>query len=99
VRRFAEALAVAAGDVEEFREAMRQEACRNAPQEVLAQLDEMEVDLVDATVIRVAAQRSLREVMQYLVDQGETDELDRIYREVRGEDEGKETRPNNDTQS
>jgi len=85
VHRFAEALAVPAGDVEEFREAISQEACRNAPLEVLAQVEQMEVDLVDATVVRVAAQRSLREVMQYLVSSGQNDDVDRIYREVRAE--------------
>ena len=77
---------MAAGDVEEFREAIRQEACRNAPLEVLAQVEQMEVsevDVVNATVIRVAAQRSLREVMQYLIRSGYPEEVDRIYREVR----------------
>jgi hypothetical protein len=61
---------------------------------VLAQVEQMEiseeVDLVDATVIRVAAQRSLREVMQYLVRSGHTEEIDRIYREVCGEATGRE---------
>jgi hypothetical protein len=82
-------LAVPAGDVEEFREAIRKEACRNAPLEVLAQIEQMEVlevDVVNATVVRVAAQRSLREVMQYLVERGEFEVVDRIYREVHGQD-------------
>jgi hypothetical protein len=76
--------------VEEFQEAIRREACRNVPLEVLAQVEQMEVDLVDATVIRVAAQRSLREVMEYLVKQGEFEVVDRIYREVCGEAIGRE---------
>jgi transcriptional regulator with XRE-family HTH domain len=103
VRKFAKALAVGVGDVEEFREAIRQEACRSAPLEVLAEVELIEVseevDLVDATVIRIAAQRSLREVMQYLIEQGEIEGVDRIYREVRGEAVGKEAKPNSDTQS
>jgi transcriptional regulator with XRE-family HTH domain len=88
VRKFAEVLAVPAGDVEEFREAIRRRASRGAPAEVLAQLEQMaisEVDLADATVIRVAAQRSLREVMQYLVRSGHAKDVDRIYREVFGQ--------------
>jgi hypothetical protein len=50
----------------------------------------MEVDIVDTTVIRVAAQRSLREVMEYLVKQGEFEVVDRIYREVCEEATGRE---------
>ena len=90
MRKFAEVLSVSAGDVEEFREAIRKRASRGAPAEVLAQVEQMEVDLVDATVIRVAAQRSLREVMQYLVKQGEFEVVDRIYREVCREAPGRE---------
>jgi hypothetical protein len=88
VRKFAKALAVPAGDVEEFRETIRQEACRNAPLEVLAQGEQMEVselEVVDATIIRVAAQRPLREVMQYLVRSGHEEDVDWIYHEVRAE--------------
>jgi transcriptional regulator with XRE-family HTH domain len=89
IRKFAEVLSVYVGDVEEFREAIRREAARGAPPEVLAQVEQMEevceVDLVDATVIRVAAQRSLREVIEYLVRSGHPEDVDRIYREVRGE--------------
>jgi len=96
IRKLAEVLAVPAGDVEEFREATRQEACRNAPLEVLAQVEEMEVDLVDATVIRVAAQRSLKKVMEYLVEQGESEVVERIYREVRARPAREEARRNDD---
>ena len=92
VRKFAEVLSVSAGEVEEFREAIRREACRNAPQEVLALVEQMEVEAVDVTLIRVAAQRSLREVMKYLVEQGAIERVDRIYREVCGEAVGKETK-------
>jgi transcriptional regulator with XRE-family HTH domain len=91
MRRFAEVLTIPAGDVEEFREAIHQEACRNAPLEVLAQVEQMEVEVVDPTVVRVAAQRSLREVMEYLIEQGEFEAVDRIYREVNGEAVDKET--------
>jgi transcriptional regulator with XRE-family HTH domain len=90
IRKLAEVLAFPAGGVEEFREAIRKEACRNAPLEVVAQVEQMEiseeVDMVDATVIRVAAQRSLRELMEYLVRSGHAEEVDRIYREVHGQD-------------
>jgi transcriptional regulator with XRE-family HTH domain len=88
VRRFAEVLAVPAGDVEEFRKAIRREACRNAPPEVLAQVDQMEVDAVNATVIRIAAQRSLREVMAYLIRSGHREDVKQIYSELCGEDAG-----------
>jgi transcriptional regulator with XRE-family HTH domain len=102
VRKLAEVLAVPAGDVEEFREAIRKEACRNAPPEVLAQVEEMElseeVDLVNATVVQVAAQRSLQELMEYLVRSGHAEEIDRIYREVFGQAvRRKETSSDRDT--
>jgi transcriptional regulator with XRE-family HTH domain len=94
VRKLAETLAVPAGDVDEFREAIRREALRGAPLEVSVQVEQMElseeVKVVDATVIGVAAQRSLREVMEYLVKQGEFEVVDRIYREVCGEETGRE---------
>jgi hypothetical protein len=88
--RLAEVLAVPAGDVEEFREAIRKWASRGAPPEVLVQVEQMEVSEVDATVIRVAAKRSLKEVMEYLVEQGEFEVVDRIYREVCGEATGRD---------
>jgi transcriptional regulator with XRE-family HTH domain len=83
VRKFAEVLAVPAGDVEEFREAIRRRASRGAPPEVLVQIEQMEVDLVDTPVVRIAAQRSLRELMQYLVRSGHAEDVDEVYREVR----------------
>jgi transcriptional regulator with XRE-family HTH domain len=88
IRKFAKVLAVPAGEVEEFREAIRREACRNAPLEVLAQVEQMEVlevDVVNATVVRVAAQRSLRELMEFLVRSGCAEDVDRVYREVHGQ--------------
>jgi transcriptional regulator with XRE-family HTH domain len=85
MRKFTEVLAVPAGEVEEFREAIRREVSRGAPPEVLVQVEQKEVDLVDATVIRVAAQRSLREVMEYLVSSGHKEDVDRIYHEVGAE--------------
>jgi transcriptional regulator with XRE-family HTH domain len=100
IRKLAEVLAVPAGDVEEFREAIRKRASRGAPPEVLVQVEQMEVDLVDATVIRVAAQRSLREVMEYLIRSGHAEDVDRIYREVHGQDiRRKETVSNRDAGS
>jgi len=92
VRRFSEVLAVPAGEVEEFREAIRHEASRGVPPEVLAQADEMEevfeVDLVDASFMRVAAQRSLKEVMAYLIRSGHPEDVKQIYGELCGEDAG-----------
>lgn len=76
MRRLAEVLSVSAGDVEEFREAIKREASRGAPAELLAQVEQMEVDLVDTTLIRVAAQRSLREVMEYLIRYGHSEDVD-----------------------
>jgi transcriptional regulator with XRE-family HTH domain len=100
IHKFAKVLAVPAGDVEEFREAIKRRASRGTPSEVLVQVEQMEVDLVDATVIRVAAQRSLREVMEYLVKQGEFEVVDRIYREVcRGAPEQEEASIGSDTES
>jgi hypothetical protein len=98
MHKFAEVLAVPAGEVEEFREVICQEACRNAPLEVLAQVEQMEVDLVDASVIRVAAQRTLKEVMEYLVRSGYAKDVDRIYRDVFGQAvRRKETSSDRDT--
>jgi hypothetical protein len=88
MRRLAEVLDVALEDVEEFREAIRHEASRKVPPEVLAQADEMEevfeVDLVDASFMRVAAQRSLREVMAYLIRSGHPEDVKQIYSELLG---------------
>jgi transcriptional regulator with XRE-family HTH domain len=92
MRRLAEGLDVALKDVEEFREAIRHEASRGVPPEVLAQADEMEevfeVDLVDASFMRVAAQRSLKEVMAYLIRSGHPEDVKQIYGELCGEDAG-----------
>jgi len=93
IRKFAEILAVAVEDVDEFREAIRREAVRGAPSEVLAQVEQMEVfevNSVDTTFIRVAARRSLKEVMEFLVRSGHPEDVDKVYREVRGEAAGKE---------
>jgi transcriptional regulator with XRE-family HTH domain len=88
VRRFSEVLAVPAGDVKEFREAIRHEASRRVPPEVLAEADEMEevfeVDLVDASFMRVAAQRSLKDVMAYLIRSGHPEDVKQIYSELLG---------------
>lgn len=87
IRKFAEILLLDANDVDEFRAVIRREALRDAPLEVLAQVEQMEVfevNSVDATVIRVAARRSLKEVMEYMVHSGHPEDVDRVYREVRG---------------
>jgi transcriptional regulator with XRE-family HTH domain len=88
MRNFAEVLGVAVEKIDEFRDAVRREASRGAPPEVLDQAEHMEelfeVDLVDANFIRAAARRSLQEVMEYLVRSGHAEDVDRIYREVRG---------------
>jgi transcriptional regulator with XRE-family HTH domain len=87
ISKLAKVLAVPAGDVEEFREAIRKRASGGVPPEVLAQVEEMEVsevEVVDATVIRVAAQRSLKEVMEYLISSGHPEDVDQVYEEVRG---------------
>jgi transcriptional regulator with XRE-family HTH domain len=93
MRRLAEVLDVALEDVEEFREAIRDEASKGVPPEVLAQADEMEevfeVDLVDASFMRVAAQRSLKEVMAYLIRSGHPEDVKRIYSELFGEATGR----------
>jgi transcriptional regulator with XRE-family HTH domain len=93
MRRLAEALGVEVGDIDEFREARRERVLnearkRGAPEEVLDQATEVEVFEVDLddNVIRRAALRSLRDTMRYLVEQGEVEGVDRVYREVRGED-------------
>jgi transcriptional regulator with XRE-family HTH domain len=86
ISKLAKVLAVPAGDVEEFREAIRKRASGGVPPEVLAQVEEMEVsevEVVDATVIRVAAQRSLKEVMEYLISSGHPEDVDQVYEEVR----------------
>ena len=91
VRRFGEVLGVAVEDIAEFQEAIRKEASRGAPMEVLAQARQMEeareVNVVDASSMRVAAQRSLKEVMEFLVRTGHPEDVDRIYEEVRVEAE------------
>ncbi len=92
MRAFAETLGVAVEEVDEFRETIRREASKGAPEEVLDQAEHMEelfeVELVDASFIRAAARRSLKEVMEYLVRSGHAEDVDRVYREVRGEDAG-----------
>jgi transcriptional regulator with XRE-family HTH domain len=86
VRRFGEVLGVAVEEVAEFREAIWKEASRGAPLEVLAQARQMEevykVNLVHSSFMRVAAQRSLREVLEYLIRTGHKNDVERIYSEV-----------------
>lgn len=93
IRKFAGTLAVAVEDVDEFREAIWREALRNAPPEVVTQVEQtevFEVELPDEGFFRVAAQRSLYAVMQYMIDSGHPEDVDAVYRKLRGKADGRE---------
>ncbi len=92
MRRLADALGVRVEGIDEFLEARRQRVLRSArkrgvPEEVLDEAFEMR--LPDDNVIRRAALRSLRDTMRYLVEDGATADVDKVYREVRGETSGR----------
>ena len=87
MRRLAEALGVEVEDIGEFVDARKERVLnearkRGVPEEVLDEV--IEITFPDDRVIRRAALRSLRDTMRYLVEQGEIEEVDRVYREVRG---------------
>jgi transcriptional regulator with XRE-family HTH domain len=93
MRRLAEALDVEIHQIDEFRAARNERALRaagrrGAPEEVLDQAamagEVVEVEL-DDTVIRRAALRSVRDTMRYLIESGAGEEVDKVYRELRGE--------------
>jgi transcriptional regulator with XRE-family HTH domain len=88
MRRLAEALGVEVEDIDEFLEARRQRVLKSArkrgvPEEVLDEV--FEVRLPDDNVIKKAALRSVRDTMRYLIENGAGGEVDRVYRELRGE--------------
>src|SRR5829696_1965734 len=87
MRPLAGALGVEVDGIDEFREAKRERVLnearkQGAPEEVLDEV--IEITYPPDKVIRRAALRSLRDTMRYLVEQGEFEEVDRVYREVRG---------------
>ena len=87
MRRLAEALGVEVEDIVEFVSAREERVLnearkRGVPEEVLDEV--IEITYPPDKVIRRAALRSLRDTMRYLVEQGEVEEVDRVYREVRG---------------
>jgi|SRR5215211_2456327 len=97
MRRLAEALGVGVEDIDEFRAARNERALRaagkrGAPEEVLDQAamagEVYEVDLND-NVIRRAALRSVRDTIRYLIENGAGEEVDKVYRELRGEAAGR----------
>jgi hypothetical protein len=101
MRRLAEALGVEVEDIGEFVDARKERVLnearkRGVPEEVLDEV--IEITFPDDRVIRRAALRSLRDTMRYLVEQGEIEEVDRVYREVRGKATTREeARPDSDT--
>jgi transcriptional regulator with XRE-family HTH domain len=86
MRRLAEALGVEVEDIEEFVAAREERVLnearkRGVPEEVLDEV--IEITFPPENVIRRAALRSLRDTMRYLVEQGEVEAVDQIYKEVR----------------
>jgi len=99
MRRLAEALGVGVDDIDEFVAAKNERVLdearkRGAPEEVLDEV--VEVTFPDDRVIRRAALRSLRDTMRYLVEQGEVEGVDRVYREVRGKATAREEASRNE---
>src|ERR687898_1167780 len=87
MRRLAEALGVEVEDIVEFVSAREERVLnearkRGVPEEVLDEV--IEITYPPDKVIRRAALRSLRDTMRYLVEEGEVEEVDRVYREVTG---------------
>src|SRR5215203_5735808 len=86
MRRLAEALGAEVDDIDEFVTAKRERVLnearkQGAPEEVLDEV--IEITFPPDKVIRRAALRSLRDTMRYLVEQGETEGVDRVYEEER----------------
>jgi transcriptional regulator with XRE-family HTH domain len=87
MRRLAGALGVEVEDIDEFVAAREEQVLnearkQGAPEEVLDEV--IDITFPPDNVIRRAALRSLRDTMRYLVEQGEVEAVDRVYREVRG---------------
>jgi transcriptional regulator with XRE-family HTH domain len=93
MRRLAEALGVEVDDIDEFREAKRTRAHKAAvrqgfPREFLGDLETQEevfeIQFPDEKFIRHSALGSFRKLTEYLVRSGPLEDVDQIYREVRG---------------
>ena len=102
MRRLAGAIGVKVDDIDEFREAKRERVLnearkRGVPEEVLDEV--IEITFPPDNAMRRAALRSMRDTMRYLVEQGEFEEVDRVYREVRGKATAREeARSDRDTE-
>jgi transcriptional regulator with XRE-family HTH domain len=93
MRRLAGALGVEVNDIDEFVEAKRERVHKAAlrkglPPDHLPQLEVeeevFEIQFPDEKFIRQSALRYFRQVMEYLVRSGPPEDVDRVYREVRG---------------
>jgi transcriptional regulator with XRE-family HTH domain len=93
MRRLAEALGVEVDDIDEFREAKRERAHKAAvsqgfPQEYLDDLEMreevFEIQFPDEKFIRQSALGSLQRLLAYLFSSGPPEDVDRVYRDVRG---------------
>jgi transcriptional regulator with XRE-family HTH domain len=93
MRRLAEALGVEVDDIDEFREAKRERVHKAAvrqglPPEHLPQVEVeeevYEIQYPDEEFMRRSALSYVRQLMEYLVRSGPPEDVDRIYRDVRG---------------
>jgi transcriptional regulator with XRE-family HTH domain len=93
MRRLAEAMGVEVDDIDEFQEAKRERVHKAAvrqglPPEYLAELETQEevfeIQFPDEKFIRQSALSYLRQLMEYLVHSGPPEDVDRVYRDVRG---------------
>jgi transcriptional regulator with XRE-family HTH domain len=93
MRRLAEALGVEVDDIDEFREAKRERVHNAAvrqglPPEYLVDVEAreelFEIQYPDEKFIRQSALSSWRQLMEYLISSGPLEDVDRVYREVRG---------------
>ena len=93
MRRLAGALGVEVDGIDEFREAKRERVHKAAvrkglPPEYLADVETrealFEIKYSDEEVIRQSALFSWRQLMEYLIRSGPLEDVDRVYREVRG---------------
>jgi transcriptional regulator with XRE-family HTH domain len=93
MRRLAEALGVEVDDIDEFWEAKRERVHKAAvrqglPPEHLAQVEMEEevfkIQFPDERFIRQSALNYFEKLMAYLVSSGPPEDVDRVYRDVRG---------------
>jgi transcriptional regulator with XRE-family HTH domain len=87
MRRLAGALGVEVEGIDEFVSAKEKRVLNEARKQGVP--EEVWDGVIDITfppdhVIRRAALRSMYDTMRYLVEQGEVEEVDRVYRELRG---------------